>query len=305
MISGIIPVLPTPFRQDGAVDRAAMRRALDFVSSAGAQGVVFPGFASEVADLSAEERFELLEVVAISVPSDVQVIAGASADDTDSVIEYGRQAERLGIRLMMVQPPTALGGDAATVAGFLARVVDANPNMMLILQNAPAPRGCGLTPDAILEIAHAVPAVEYVKEETLPAGPAMTRILERRPATLAGVIGGGGARYVLDEFARGACAAMPAAEITDLHVTMDRAWRDGRTDEARALYIRTLPLLALQAVYRMRLTKHVLERRGILSNSIVRAPTPQLDEWAIADIEQNLRELDLIPVDQPLQATAS
>ena len=87
---------------------------------------------------------------------------------------------------------------------------------------------------------------------------------------------------------------MPAVEIIDLHVEMDRTWRNGRAAEARALYVRTLPLLTLQAVYRMRLTKHVLNRRGVLSNAVVRAETPMPDALALADIDQNLVELGLV-----------
>jgi dihydrodipicolinate synthase/N-acetylneuraminate lyase len=145
-----------------------------------------------------------------------------------------------------------------------------------------------------VDIARAVPQVTYVKEETLPSGPAISHVLAHAPDTLAGVIGGGGARFVLDEYARGACAAMPALEIADLHVALDRAWRAGRRDEARAIYVRTLPLLVLQGVYRMRLTKHVLMRRGVLDNALVRAATPELDAMALADIDANLAELGLL-----------
>ena len=87
---------------------------------------------------------------------------------------------------------------------------------------------------------------------------------------------------------------MPALEIADLHVALDRAWGGGRRDEARGIYIKTLPLLTLQAVYRMRLTKHVLMRRGVLKETHVRASAPTLDAAAIADIDANLRELRLV-----------
>lgn len=52
----------------------------------------------------------------------------------------------------------------------------------------------------------------------------------------------------LMEYERGACAAMPALEIAGEHVGMDKAWRAGDRQAARDLYVRTLPLLTLQAV---------------------------------------------------------
>ncbi len=293
-LQGILPVLPTPFGVDGAVDAEALRRAVRFALRSQVDGLVFPGFASEVETLTPHERANLLRAVVAEADGRAPVIAGASAADWQEVAAHGRLAAGLGVRHLMVQPPRSIGTGAPALIDFLARIADAVPWVEIILQNAPAPRGSDLSPEAIVDIARAVPQVIYVKEETLPSGPAISHVLAHAPDTLAGVIGGGGARFVLDEYARGACAAMPALEIADLHVALDRAWRAGRRDEARAIYVRTLPLLVLQGVYRMRLTKHVLMRRGVLDNALVRAVTPDLDTMALADIDANLAELGLL-----------
>ncbi len=299
-LAGILPVLPTPFMQDGRVDLSAMRRLVRFALDCGVDGIVFPGFASEVEKLDAAERAQLLSVVAEEAGGRVPVVAGASAGSVAEVVEHGRAAASVGVDHLMIQPPLAIGREGAAVAAFMGEVAAGLPDARIVLQNAPAPRGSDIAPQTLVDVARAVPQVVYVKEETLPAGPAISHLVAHGPRTLAGIIGGGGARYILDEYARGACAAMPALEIADRHVALDRAWRAGRFAEARDIYVRTLPLLTLQAVYRMRLTKHVLCRRGVLENAIVRAPTPELDTQAIADIDANLVELGL--VDTPLAA---
>ncbi|KAA3498309.1 dihydrodipicolinate synthase family protein [Rhizobium rhizogenes] len=293
-LKGILPVLPTPFLADGGIDEAGMKRLVVFALDKGVDGVVFPGFASEVETLNAAERATLLKIVVDAVAGRVPVVAGASAADWREVVEHGRAASALGIRHLMVQPPKSVGTDAPALIEFLGRIVGALPEVEIILQNAPAPRGSDLSPQAIVEIVRALPRVTYVKEETLPAGPAISHIITHAPSTLKGVIGGGGARYILDEYARGATAAMPALEIAEEHVAIDRALVAGRQEEARRIYVRTLPLLVLQAVYRMRLTKYVLARRGVIEGVGVRAPTPELDAAAIADIDANLVELGLV-----------
>lgn len=293
-LKGILPVLPTPFLADGGIDEAGMKRLVVFALDKGVDGVVFPGFASEVETLNAAERAALLKIVVDAVAGRVPVVAGASAADWREVVEHGRAASALGIRHLMVQPPKSVGTDAPALIEFLGRIVEALPEVEIILQNAPAPRGSDLSPQAIVEIVGALPQVAYVKEETLPAGPAISHIIAHAPSTLKGVIGGGGARYILDEYARGATAAMPALEIAEEHVAIDRALVAGRQEEARRIYIRTLPLLVLQAVYRMRLTKYVLARRGVIDGIGVRAPTPELDAAALADIDANLVELGLV-----------
>lgn len=294
-LSGILPVLPTPFSEEGKVDREAMRRIVEFALDMNVAGVVFPGFASEVETLSADERTSLLDVVVQAVDGRVPIIAGASAPVSDQVIEHGRVALAKGVDHLMIQPPRALGANEALA--FFAEIGVALPNAKIILQNAPAPRGSDLSAQAIVDIVNQVPQVVYVKEETLPAGPSIQAIIAAAPMHLKGVIGGGGARYILDEYKRGACAAMPALEIADIHVQMDKAWRDGNHALARELYVRSLPLLVLQAVYRMRLTKFVLMRRGVMQNAETRASGPLLDAVAMADIEENMAELGVLIAD--------
>jgi 4-hydroxy-tetrahydrodipicolinate synthase len=285
MLKGILPVLPTPFTSSGAIDAAAMTRIVDFALASGADGLVFPGFASEVDALSADERASLLGLVVERVASRVPVVAGASAPSAAEAASHANEATIHGVSIVMIQAPKSVGTDTAAVAAFYAAVASAVPGIEIVLQNAPAPRGSDLRPEAIREIVRGNPAIAYVKEETLPAGPAITAILDERAPHLKGVLGGGGARYILDEYGRGACGAMPAVEITDIHVALDRAFRSGDFEHARDLYRRTLPLLVIQANFRMAFTKYVLTRRGIMDNHMVRAAGPRPDA-------QDLREID-------------
>ena len=58
------------------------------------------------------------------------------------------------------------------------------------------------------------------------------------------------------------------------------------------LFERTLPLLNMQAVFRWRLTKEVLRRRGLIESAYVRAPGPQLDRHDLAELDQLLAALE-------------
>lgn len=303
MLKGILPVLPTPFTRSGEIDPAAMVRIVDFALRCGADGVVFPGFASEVDQLSADERAALLRVVVKEVKGAVPVVAGASANSADESIVHARDAVAAGVSTVMIQAPKSVGVGTEAVAAFYRAISDAVPGLEIVLQNAPAPRGFDLKPETIVEIVRGNPSITYVKEETLPSGPAISAILKDKPAHLKGVIGGGGARYIIDEYRRGACGAMPAVEITDVHVALDRAFRAGDVARARELYMRTLPLLVIQANLRMLFTKHVLVRRGVLATAAVRAKLPALDSHDIAEIDAWLDVArDLLSADAPPQA---
>lgn len=297
MIKGVWPVLCTPFTAQGAVDAPALRRIVRFALASSVDGVVFPGFASEVDNLDADERRHLLEAVVDEVAGRVPVLCGATAATVPEVVARITEGRDLGIRQAMIQAPKSVGATADAVAAFYGAIAAACPDVEIVLQNAPAPRGSDLSPQAVLHVAGAVPTIRYVKEETIPSGGPISAIVAGKPAHLAGVIGGGGARFIIDEFMRGACGAMPAVEFSDIHVAMWSALTAGREAEARTLYERTLPLLMIQSHARMRFTKRVLMRRGVLTNDVVRAAVPPFDARDLAEIDALLdRIADLMGV---------
>ncbi len=111
----------------------------------------------------------------------------------------------------------------------------------------------------------------------MPCGQRISALLAGRPANLHGVFGGAGGRYIVDELARGAVGTMPAAEVPEVHVALMAAQRSGDAERVRELYEAMLPILMMQAVFRWRLTKEVLRRRGLIASAYTRAPGPALD----------------------------
>jgi len=283
-LKGILPVVPTPFDDDGTLDSDAFERVAQFCVESGAGGVVFPGVASEYDFLSPEEQQKLTAVLCRVAHGKTPVICGGG-EGTPAVIGANiRAAQKLGAIAAMVLVPRQFSTDVAGALEFMQSVIAEAPGVDIILQNAPAPVGAGLAPVDVIHIVNACPAIRYIKEEALPSGPRISALQENAPAHLDGVIGGGGARYVIDEMNRGAIAAMPAAEIVDVHVKMWNAFQSGEVALARHLYMRTLPLLVIQMIYRMRLTKHILTMRGVLNNVNVRAPLPEFDSYDSAEL---------------------
>jgi 4-hydroxy-tetrahydrodipicolinate synthase len=287
-------VLATPFDERGSPDPQALARIVEFALACGANAVVYPGVASEVEQLSEGERNALLDVVATTVGGRVPLVVGASASDAATTIGYLNKAATLGAAAAMVMAPARLAGD---VAGLLAyfRELYASTTVPIMLQNAPPPAGAGFDMAAIAQVAAAVAAVRYVKEEAMPCGQRISALLARPELATAsqfiGVLGGAGGRYLIDELERGAIGTMPACELTDVHVNMVKAWRAGDRALARMLYNRSLPLLNFQAVFRWAMTKEVLHRRGVIDCAHVRAPGPRLDSQDEAELGIMLGEI--------------
>jgi 4-hydroxy-tetrahydrodipicolinate synthase len=268
-----------------------MERVTEFCIEAGASGLVFPGVASEFDHLSSDEQIDLLEAVCRVADNRLPIICGGGSGGPENIGANIREAHELGVVAAMVLIPNKFSGDIEGALSFVQSVIEQAPGVDFIIQNAPAPIGAGLEATDLNRIVAACPAIRYVKEEALPSGPRISAIREAAPEHLLGVIGGGGARYLIDEMNRGAIGAMPAAEITDLHVKMWNAYQSGNEPEARQLYMQTLPLLIIQFLYRMRLTKYVLTKRGIFSNTHVRAPLPEFDSFDEMELNAQLESL--------------
>jgi dihydrodipicolinate synthase/N-acetylneuraminate lyase len=294
-LRGVMPILPTIFMASGAVDEAGTRRVVEYIIRSGASGLVFPGLASEYDTLTREERLHLTRLIGQWVGGRAPFVVGASAEAIDDAVAFAAAGAQAGAVAAMILTPKAYADDPKGMRDFY-RAVHAESGIAIMLQNAPAPMGIGLSLEKTAELARAAPGVRYVKEEAPPSGQRITRLTELAGDSLLAVFGGAGARYLIDELTRGAKGTMPACEITELHVAMVDRFLGGDETGARDLFERTLPLLNMQAIFRWRLTKAVLERRGLIDSTYVRAPGPQLDRYDRMELDALLARLaDLLP----------
>lgn len=301
-LSGVFPVLPTPFDTAGQPDAVGLRALVEYLIECGVDGLTFPGVASEVGNLSEQERQSLTALVLDAVASRVPVIAGVSSTDPELTIRLARQAVGAGARCLMIAVPADRPGVPEQVAYF-QRIAQAVPDTAIMLQNVPPPAGAGLDPLAVIEVLRAVPSIAYVKEEALPSGQRLSVLRAQGPASLRAVFGGAGGRYITDELRRGAAGTMPAIELAEVHVAMFAAHRAGDHARVRSLFTRMLPILNVQAVFRWSLTKHVLMRRGLIGCDLQRAAGPRLDALDRADVDAFLDDIaDLLLPRYPLPA---
>ncbi len=300
-ISGVFPVLPTPFDAKLQPDEVSLRRLVRYLLASGVDGMTYPGVASEFAQLSEIEREHLSQVVLDEVAGRVPVVIGVSSADAEVTLRLARSAAQAGAAALMVAAPPQWSKAEDQVAHFKA-LAAAVPGTALMLQNVPPPVGAGLDPDVLLAIVKAVPQIAYIKEESLPSGQRLSVVLADAPASLQGVLGGAGGRYITDELRRGACGTMPAIELAEVHVALFAAHRRGDEAGVRNLFTRMLPILNIQAVFRWSLTKEVLLSRGLIAHAGQRIAGPRLDAEDLADVSAFMGDLaDLLLSPQKLK----
>lgn len=282
-LAGAFPVIPTPFDENGQIATQCLRNVIEYLVGAGADGVVFPGLASEYTDLTREERLATTALIGRVLDGRIPFVVGAGSPTPEQSIEFSIAGAEAGAVCAMVMAPHQLANDEAAMTKFF-EMLARQAKIPIMLQNAPAPMGAGLATDAIRRILERVPEIHYVKEETMPCGQRIEEILRKPAGALKGVFGGAGGRHIIDELNRGALGTVPASELCDMHAMLTSAFARKDVATARDLFVRMLPILNLQAVFRCSLTKEVLRLRGIIRTSFVRAAGPVMDASDIAEL---------------------
>ncbi len=284
----IIPCTPFTMNDRGVlvVDEASLQRLTDYVVRAGAHGIVMPQLASEFYTLSEAERRRMTEILVEVVGRRIPVVIGVQAVNTKLAVEFARHAEETGADGVIALPPYLPPGGEDRIYRYFQAISDAI-RIPIFIQNGGPPMGSSLRPDFIARLVREIPQMRYVKEEVPPPPHSISADLQACGDAVAGVFGGFGGRYLLEELARGAVGNMPTCEYTEIMVTVYNRYIQGDEEGARDLH---RELMALQSINSVSGTavKEVLKRRGIIAETYTRIPAPALDAFDHREIDRNL-----------------
>lgn len=285
-LNGITPVMATTFQEDESIDDDALRRQIDFAVDAGAAAVCGPGFGAEFYKLSDAERFHFVDVLAEHAARRIPVIAATSCGSTHSTVEFSRYAERAGADCLMVMPPRTAALPAAEIVSHYSRICEA-VSIPLMLQDADF-TGAGLPASTLIDLAARHPNFLFAKLEVTLPGTKCREVVEATKNQVQVIYGLGGIA-MFDGLAHGASAMMPGAAALEVYVRTYTLYKEGKIDQAKALFQRLTPYLsfALQHLeVAIHIEKRVLEARGIVPNSRMRQPSVRLDDIYEAQIEE-------------------
>ncbi|MEB4614562.1 dihydrodipicolinate synthase family protein [Leucobacter sp. M11] len=292
-ISGVCPVVETPFTSEGEVDLASMERLLDHLYAVGVRQIMYPGYASEFYKLTDAERDALTQTVVQRFGSREDTVVVISVPDhaTRVAVERARRAVELGADMINILPPFLHGPSAAEVQAHVRAVLTAIAPVPAIVQYAPAQTGVALAPGVIAEMAAASPNLVQVKVESAPPGQFISALSAAAPL-LDSVVGHAGVQLI-DARARGAVGVQPGCSFSELYLRIWSHWDAGEPERARALHARLLPFISywMQGVELIiAAEKWISARRGIIASDHCRAPARQLDSEEIALLERFLAE---------------
>lgn len=292
-MTGIFPIAPTPFADDGDLDLASQRRVLDCMIDQGVDGICILANYSEQFLLSDAERDTLLALCLEHVGGRVPVIVTCSHFSTRIAAERARRAHAAGASMLMLMPPyhgTGLRADENGIVEHFARIAEAAP-IPIMVQDAPL-SGVTLSVPLLVRLSREVPAVRYFKVEVAGAAAKLRALIEAGGPAIAGPFDGEESITLMADLDAGATGTMSSALLPDLirPVVVDHL--AGRRADAARHYARILPLINFEnRQCGLRATKIVMKEGGVIASDAVRHPLERVHPATRAGLIELAQEL--------------
>jgi 2-keto-3-deoxy-L-arabinonate dehydratase len=298
-IRGVVPIAPTPFRDNGDLDLDSQRRVFECMIDQGVDGICILANYSEQFLLTDEERTVLIDLALAHVRGRVPVIVTCSHFSTRIAAERARRAAAGGADMLMLMPPyhgALLRADETGTFEHFARVAEAAPSLPIMVQDAPL-SGVTLSVAFLARLARELPQVAYFKIEVPGTAAKLRALIAAAGAAIRGPFDGEEGITLLADLDAGATGTMPSALLPDLIKPVLEHHRAGRRAEAVAAYGRILPLINYEnRQCGLRATKIVMAAGGVIASEVVRHPLEPLPAATRAGL------LELVAALEPIAA---
>jgi 4-hydroxy-tetrahydrodipicolinate synthase len=284
--------LVTPFSRDGALDKDAFRRLIEWQIAEGTAGLVPVGTTGESPTLSHSEHREVVALTVEIAAGRVPVFAGAGSNNTAEAISLVQHAEKAGADAALVVTPYYNKPTQRGLYLHFAEVAKAT-SLPIIIYNIPPRSVIDMTPETMGRLANdfrnivgvkdATGKIERVSEQRLTCGKEFIQLSGEDASALGfNAHGGVGCISVTANVAPRLCAEFQAATLAN--------------DKERALDLQDRLMPLHKAIFiepGVSGAKYALSRLGRIENA-VRAPLVTVEPETAAKIDAAMTHAGLL-----------
>ena len=291
--SGIWPVAPTPFNEDGSLDLHGMKRVLDCLIDQGADGICILANFSEQFLISDAEREELARLSVEHVAGRVPVIVTISHYATQIAVQRAQFAKDLGADVVMMMPPyhgALLKGTPEQSFEQFAAVGKVGIDIMV--QDAPL-SGVELSVPLLVKMAKEIEAVKLFKIECPRAANKIRSLIEHGGDAIEAPFDGEEGITLLADLDAGATGSMTSGMIVDQIKPVIVKHLAGEIKSATDCYERIA--MAINHENRQcgwQACKVAMVEGGVIKSDFCRHPIPQLHPKIKSRLIDLLKPLD-------------
>lgn len=155
--------LITPFNSDNSVNFSELERIIEDQVSNGTDAIIVCGTTGEPATMTEDEKLSVIRCAVEKVAGRIPVIAGTGANSTQTVIDFSKKVENLGVDGLLIVTPFY---NKATQKGLYAHysTIAKEIDLPIIMYNVPSRTGCNLLPETAVSLANDFPNIVGIKE---------------------------------------------------------------------------------------------------------------------------------------------
>ena len=148
-LRGVMAALLTPFDQQQALDKASLRRLVQFNIQQGIDGLYVGGSTGEAFVQSLSEREQVLEIVAEEAKGKIKLIAHVGCVSTAESQQLAASAKRYGFDAVSAVTPFYYPFSFEEHCDHYRAIIDSADGLPMVVYNIPALSGVKLTLDQI------------------------------------------------------------------------------------------------------------------------------------------------------------
>jgi 4-hydroxy-tetrahydrodipicolinate synthase len=271
--AGVLPVLSVPFTSTDSIEFAALRKEVEWLLDAGADGVTI-ALVSEILRLDSDERMGLADGVLEANSNRGAVVVSVGAESTAQALRLARHAVSAGATAVMAFPPMTSAASEASLLAHFEALVEATDALPMIVQDASGYAGQPVPLSVCVRLLkrYGADKVQF-KPEAEPLGPQLSALLGATDGQ-ARVFEGSGGRALLDAYLRGIVGTMPGPDLAWAIVAMWRALQQDALDRAYAIQAELSPILGFLSSLDsyIAVEKELLMEQGVFGDARRRGP---------------------------------
>lgn len=295
-LTGVVPIIPTPFTEDEEIDGLGICNLIDFAVESGIESVCLPAYASEFYKLSDEEKLYVVKVAVGHAAGRIKIVAQSNNPSLRGAVKLAQANVKAGADVVSLAVPRIFSLPEDSLKEYLGEFLQSIPDTPVLIQDF-NPGGASISVNFIEALMNEHPNFKYLKLEEPLCAPKFEEIIKRTRGNI-GLFEGWGGLYMLELIPLGIAGVMPGLGVSDILQKVFDLRRNGEHAKAFGIFERVMPQIFF-SLQNMELfhyaEKELLMARGILTNSIARKAAYKPDQSSINYIKElNQRVVELV-----------
>ena len=293
---GVIAIATTPFDENNYIDYDSVESLADYYLESGVSGVTILGVMGEAHKLNIEEQKTLIKKYNDKLKDRVPVIVGVSNPGIDNLELLSKFSMDAGASGVMVSGNNGLKNDDQ-IKIYFNQVLERTRDIPVCLQDYPPTTNVYFSETVINNLIKDHPSIQMFKHEDCPGHNKLSRLIKYREEKLNrnySIFVGNGGLYVPQELRRGADGIMTGFAFIEMLVNVFDLFNNNSKENSEDLFDLYLPLIRHEQQFGigLALRKFILQKRGVIKFSKVRAPGPALTYEDIQEMNNLLKRLE-------------